>query len=455
LICTSGADDSFAIDFSGVEVESTTMQLLEQEREELEAVLGRRVSFRRAVANEPGWVVRHPEVAGAAPELRRVAKDRFVSIVGSEADLIATISALHTLVHRDTDVVVVDPVESVDEAVALIREEIANTYPSFSIRGIDWEKICDSYLRDVPSISDFSGFAASWVAELGDAHTSIKTVDSGGYNPPYRGVLASAGVHLSHVPMRSAAYDAGVREGWVVSVADVAWWERTVGATPQQLSQVQARRALSFTDGVREFIATDPVGGARAQWREVALPPSIESTVQVSRDAGGGCVVQLRSFDARVDLHAVFDDLIDDARSTDRLTLDLRGNTGGSLLLATSLRDRFLRDETLIGSIAFSDGRGRLVPRRKRRAVPSERSCWPGSLEVLIDSMTYSASEDFILGLQGLEHVSVRGTVTGGGSGRPRRVSVLPGIDLTISTAVTYDREGHPVEFHGIRPDSA
>ncbi|MEV8218695.1 hypothetical protein AB0O65_02920 [Microbacterium sp. NPDC077391] len=51
--------------------------------------------------------------------------------------------------------------------------------------------------------------------------------------------------------------------------------------------------------------------------------------------------------------------------------------------------------------------------------------------------------------------VRVGGSVSGGGSGRPRRVPLLPGVDLTISTAITHDRQGNPVEFRGIRPDVA
>jgi carboxyl-terminal processing protease len=72
---------------------------------------------------------------------------------------------------------------------------------------------------------------------------------------------------------------------------------------------------------------------------------------------------------------------------------------------------------------------------------------------VLTDSLTFSASEDFLLGLQGLEHVTVVGRPSGGGSGRPRALRLLPGMTLTVSTALTYDREGHCVEGAGIPVD--
>ncbi len=79
--------------------------------------------------------------------------------------------------------------------------------------------------------------------------------------------------------------------------------------------------------------------------------------------------------------------------------------------------------------------------------------CWPGRLVVLTDSLTFSSSEDFLLGLQGLDHVTVVGQPSGGGSGRARALRLLPGVTLTISTALTYDREGHCVEGAGIPVD--
>jgi carboxyl-terminal processing protease len=72
---------------------------------------------------------------------------------------------------------------------------------------------------------------------------------------------------------------------------------------------------------------------------------------------------------------------------------------------------------------------------------------------VLTDPMTYSASEDFLLGLQGLPHVTVVGQRSGGGSGRPRTIRILPDMTITISTALTFDREGVCVENHGIPVD--
>ncbi len=67
--------------------------------------------------------------------------------------------------------------------------------------------------------------------------------------------------------------------------------------------------------------------------------------------------------------------------------------------------------------------------------------------------MTYSASEDFLWGLQWLDRVQILGTTAGGGSGRPRELPLGPHLDLRLSTCITYDRHKRPIEFFGIEPD--
>jgi carboxyl-terminal processing protease len=71
----------------------------------------------------------------------------------------------------------------------------------------------------------------------------------------------------------------------------------------------------------------------------------------------------------------------------------------------------------------------------------------------LTDPLTYSASEDALLGLQGLPHVRVVGEASGGGSGRMRVLRFLPGWNVTSTTCHTSTVAGHVVEGHGIPVD--
>jgi carboxyl-terminal processing protease len=153
-------------------------------------------------------------------------------------------------------------------------------------------------------------------------------------------------------------------------------------------------------------------------------------------------------FDAAVD--AAFDDL----RRCPALIVDLRGNGGGDITLARSFRDRFLREAGVLGSIRYSVAHDALSDAEPILGEPAPtRARWDGPVRFLTDPLTYSASEDALLGLQGLPHVEVVGEPSGGGSGRVRALRLTPGWRLTISTALTYDRNGRCVEAAGIPVD--
>lgn len=61
--------------------------------------------------------------------------------------------------------------------------------------------------------------------------------------------------------------------------------------------------------------------------------------------------------------------------------------------------------------------------------------------------------EEFLLGLQGLEHVTVLAEPTGGGSGRPRTITITPELTISIGTALTYDRQHRCIELNGLPVD--
>ena len=62
----------------------------------------------------------------------------------------------------------------VDELVDRIREPVADSWPSFQVRDVGWDKICAHHAPLVRAASDPVDAAARWVAELGDLHTAIQ-----------------------------------------------------------------------------------------------------------------------------------------------------------------------------------------------------------------------------------------------------------------------------------------
>lgn len=447
-------DQPFTLVFDGVEQVGPRFALLVEERFEFEAVFGATVMFSAVEPRTQRWVVRAPSEAGAAPQLEWHPESRTLTSFAADTDgFLATLNALHTLAWSPTRSVTSAVTRTAAAAAERVRDEVAASFPSLGLRQLDWEELSRRHFASVSA--DDAGFAAraaEWVAQLGDAHTHVRRIGAT-YNPPYRGTLHEQGVELSEVPAGSPAAQSGVAAGWTVEVTDPGAVWRSTGASPQHRRQVAARRALAVTGADRLFTARDPGRGRIASWLEIARPVTLDDVVQVARDDTGALLLRLRSFHGGVGLADVFDDLLRDAAASEHLTLDLRGNPGGSLLAATDLRDRFLHERTQLGTIRFTTGTGTLAEPRPLIADPSQRPRWPGRLTVLVDEMTYSAAEDFVLGLQGLDHVKVRGRRTGGGSGRPRSIPLTDDLILSVSTALTFDRTGRCVEHNGLLPD--
>lgn len=432
------------------------MALLKAERFEFEAVLGARVVFADVATPGQGrrWIIRTPAEGRSASLSWDGATRTLTSFAATAQDFLVTLNALHTLAWCEAPSVTPAAAVTTAEAAERMTDEIANTYPSFQLRGLNWDQIT---ARHRPALiaaepASFHKLAAAWVAELGDAHTGVRST-SARFNPPYRGVLTNRGVVLTTVPAHSTAAAAGVQPGWIIQVSDPQDVLLTTGASPQHHRQVAALRALAFTGSERPFTAHSPAGSTEVTWTETVAAPTLTSTLRVTHEQRGDLTVALSNFSGALDLTDAFDDLFTGAATTNHLTLDLRGNTGGSLLAAGQLRDRFLRAPTKLGSIRFTTGTGTLAAAQPLHAEPSAAVRWPGRATILVDEMTYSAAEDCVLGLQGLEHITVLGPPTGGGSGRPRTIPLFEDFVLTVSTALTYDRTGHCIELNGLPTD--
>jgi carboxyl-terminal processing protease len=364
--------------------------------------------------------------------------------------LLRSLNLLHTLVRSGREVVRDNACESISEICDRVVVEVGGSYPAFGLRALDWAALSASHRPAVmAAAADPLPALQRWVAELGDAHTSVHRTPRP-RNPTYAVAVDGDDAVLLGVPTGSAGFEAGARSGWRLVGEDPAgWWSRT-GAPAHARPLVAGRRMTAIPDGESRPMTARSPDGRTVMWLEHA-PAATRDLVAWDRlDAGVG-YLSVRGWAA--DMIAVFDAALTALASCDRLVLDLRGNTGGNLMAALRARDRFVRRETVMGSIRYSDGVGGLSAATGIVARPSDDVRWDGALIVLTDPLTYSASEDFLLGLAGLDHVRVVGEPTGGGSGRPRTLPLLPGLELSVSTALTYDREGRCIENLGIRPD--
>lgn len=430
-------------------------ELLELERAEFEAELGAPVEI---VESDPGagarWLLVVDQAHGGPARIDVEPDEKLITSRAADVGgLFESMSLLRTALRLNAAQEVVG-CAGVDEAIGRVAEEVADTYPAFGLRRLDWSAICAGHVERVRATGGSLASFQEWLAELQDGHTWVWPPLA---NLPYA-VRVDEAATFARVREGTAGYGRGVRAGWeLVSIdgvpVDTAAWLARAAAPPHARPLIAGRRLLAGPAGVDRSLTAVSPEGAHVTWTEAPTPfpaPLVE------RRRLGVDVAYLR-IAAWVPGQGV-DDAIDEAflelRDCDRLVLDLRGNGGGNLVLARRTQTRFLRERTELGSIRYSVGGGALSRAFPLVAEPASSALrWSGGLIVLTDPLTFSASEDFLLGLQGLDHVTVVGEPSGGGSGRPRALRLLPGMTLTVSTALTFDRTGHCVEGAGIPVD--
>jgi carboxyl-terminal processing protease len=432
--------------------------LLEHERAGFEAELGTTVEISVTDPGEgPRWLLRLDGEPGA-PATIEFDPDQLliVSRASDVGGLFESVNLWRTRVRTGGATLAATDCADLEAVIERVEAEVADTYPSFELRGLDWATICERHADRVRAADDPLAALQRWLAELQDGHTWAWAPIG---NLPYAVRVSDGAATFSRVPEATAAHDAGVRPGWRLHEIDGArvdadGWLARAAAPPHSRALIAGRRLLAGPSGTPRALTAVSPGGEGASWEEAPTPlPELPLVTWRRLDAEHG-YVQVRAWAAGRGIDEAVDEALADLAGCATLILDLRGNPGGNLLLATRTRDRFLRERTTLGSIRYSTGEGRLsepVPVVAEPAPVEKR--WSGRLVTLTDPLTFSSSEDFQLGLQGLEHVTVAGAPSGGGSGRPRSLRLLRGWTLTVSTALTYDREGRCVEGAGIPVD--
>jgi carboxyl-terminal processing protease len=364
-----------------------------------------------------------------------------------------TFSLLRSLARFPGGTLLVADCRDVEEAVARIADEVNETYPAFSLRGIDWAAVCERHTSRVLASDTPELAMQEWLAELHDAHTWVRPAATL-VDLPYEVWIGNGTARLTEVPVGSPAWDAGARRGFELLGYDAEGWWRRTAATPHARPLLAGRRSIEGEPGgERQFEAESP-SGERVSWRETLPPRSWENPVAWRVLPSGTGLLRIRVWSSGSELNAAIDAAFDDLRRCANLIVDLRGNGGGDITLAMSFRDRFLREPGVLGWIRHSISHDALSDAEPIRGEPAPRSArWTGPVRFLTDPLTYSSSEDALLGLQGLPHVEVVGEPSGGGSGRVRTLRLTPNWRLTISTALTYDRNECCIEGAGIPVD--
>ncbi len=346
--------------------------------------------------------------------------------------------------------------KDIHAAVKRIQTEIATSYPAFRMRSLDWERICAQFIPQV--IQEKETLRAihrmqEWVASLEDGHTWVRP--SKPYAElPYGLLVSPDKATFIRVPRDTLGWQAGLRPGFELQENDLATWWRRTASTAHAKSLVVGRRIFSVPVGtVMDLKARSPEG-REISWRETPVRPTWDPVAQWRCLPSGFGYIKISAWLLGCELDEQIDQAFLDFQHLPMIIVDLRGNPGGNLVLAQSFRNRFLKKIGPLGWIQNTVPDGSLSPLRSIVGMPAEpRKSWLKKVRFLTDALTYSASEDALLGLQGQAHVQVVGQRSGGGSGRVRKLRLFDDWDLTISTSLTYDLSGNCIEGAGIPVD--
>lgn len=353
------------LDLTGSDLPERVAALFETEPGSVESLLDAHLVVGPAVEGQPRWVVEHRDEG--EPVAISWDPDRLclVSTVADASEMFASTLLLGRLACSDTHRVEWSVPETVDDAVEVLVDALANEASYWQFAAEPWPVVRDRALAVRPATWDeFRAWAEELLAHLPDGHARIADTTPSGFYPPYGARLDGDLAVLAEVSEGSAAHAAGVREGWTIPVPDADHWWRTTPASPQGLPWRAARRFLRVVGDERTFTATSP-HGRTVTWVERRSEQPERDVIHVSHNPSGAVLVRLGWFANDPRIPEVMDQLCRDAEPDDHMVLDLRDNPGGSVLVEHSLARRFLRERTLLGSTTYSNARGGFGPGRR------------------------------------------------------------------------------------------
>ncbi len=270
-------------------------------------------------------------------------------------------------------------------------------YPSFSIRGVDWDASRETYRpRVTPQSTDQELFEvlSEMLLELRDGHVAVDS------------------------PVGYATYS-----GWFDQVPanfDETFISRYVGDPVD---------GVPFTNGVIAGSATDT---------STATIGYVHFESFVGPDYGPALDLFLSTFEP-----------------LDGLIIDLRNNFGGSDFEVHAVLGRLIEVARDYRRVRFRDGPGRddfgdwfVVG-----IEPIGSARYLGPIVVLTNRRVYSSAESMLIALRTRPHVTIVGDTTGGGSSSPRWAPLPRGFWIRVPQWQEEDLDGNNYESIGIQPD--
>lgn len=239
-------------------------------------------------------------------------------------------------------------------------------------------------------------------------------------------------------------------------------------AAAATLSLANVRQDADFVAIVREFVAGMQDGHAWVSWTGTEPRPFrrwpftvvdtheglvVDELLQTWNDTA----VPARRQELLADERRAMQRALAPAAAAKSLVLDLRGNGGGTDLLAMEVAGHLIPNDATYYRLASRNWlAGWNAPSSHRLQCSADVPPLPCKLIVLIDAGTFSAADNLCRCLHDLHpEVTFVGEATGGGTGAPRALVTLEHSKVVIGacTMRVFGPKGELIEGRGTAPD--
>src|SRR5262245_14894784 len=337
-------------------------------------------------------------------------------------------------------------------------EALADDYPYFELKGIDWPQVRERYRDRAVHASTRIAFyhvLARMLSELDDWHVRLDVGDLGEFGQsvtmlPHSLVVVNRKLYAEWLPVEPGL---GKTFPELVAIDGAHVWDPRL-AEILLIGQAGSSCALTllWPDGTRRELQL-----ARPTSAELALSITDNSIFANRSDDVG--YLALRTFPAEPDSGgpddpdariAQIDRELDRLLDTRAIVIDVQDNSGGSSDVLFATLGRLLPERTLFGRglwLYF----GPFTFQGPRYVDPRE-PCYQGDLVVLTSAQTCSAAEWFARTLQREGRATIVGERTVGAEAGTRNVKGPDGSSLTFGWRWITDRDGQGLQDVGVIP---
>ena len=365
----------------------------------------------------------------------------------------------------------------------ILAEAIDRNYSFFVHKGIDWQKVKDSYrprVEKVTTTKQFYHLMHQFVRELKDFHSwlcnykDVPTLER--FSPHLSTRLIEGKAVVAEVAEGSEAYEKGIRAGSVITGVEGSSIEAKAEkirplmhmySSERCFTEQAYRRILDGRKGSTVSIKFIPPGQSRAKRatlkrvtskRQEIRQPSFhvnkDKFIWYGKHPSGYGYIRILSFKGREEIADEFDRALERLRNTPGLIIDVRENPGGFGTAQERIVGRFITARTKV-DIGYIKSGPEYKDFTKHDLYFEPTGSWQYTkpIVLLVNSITGSACDLFVCRMISTGRPITVGTTTHGNLTGGCVYVLLPcNLVVRVSGGYVCDANGKIIEGNGNAP---